>query len=630
MKFLRLCLVLMMFIVPLVSADGPNTGTSAVSVDDGSAATPAWADPGNALTSNDVRAIVTLDKDVTSETLSLTGYGFTIPAEAIIDGILVYLDRQRQSISGGGIITDGSVKLMKAGVVVGGDRATATSWTSSDVSEGHGGTSDLWDTTWTPAEINAADFGVALTVARTGGTLGVLPEARIDSVTVVITYHIPDTTPPIVTVPDDMTVEATELGGAVVVFDVTAEDEIDPSPSVECAPASGSTFTIADSPTLVTCTATDESGNAAEASFSVTVTPGALDELRISPDGAEITAGSAQAFMAESYDSFGNLIEDVTEVTEFGIDDGSCTGADCTSTVAGTRTVTGTYEDVEDAVELSVVPGPSASIRVEPDDAEIGAGDSQAFIIYETDEYGNTISDVTDEALITIDDGSCESAECTTTLAGTRIVTAAYGEYVDDAELTVVAAALARFVVSPDGSSVTTGTTQEFTAEGFDVYDNSRGDMTADVVFSITEGAGGGFAGNVYSADVLGTWTVTGTFGELSEEVSVTVTAVPAASAGGGGGGGSRRNNNPVIPTVTTVPPVFLNTVSGINEEEPETSVEVIEVNLEGPKNASGLSAITGAATIETGNGGSLAWLWVLLGLIVLGILGHWGWKKWN
>lgn len=73
-----------------------------------------------------------------------------------------------------------------------------------------------------------------------------------------------DGTPPRLVLPGDLAADATGPGGAVVVFQVTAIDDVDPAPRVACAPPSGSLFPIdpPGGPTTVTCTATDAAGNA--------------------------------------------------------------------------------------------------------------------------------------------------------------------------------------------------------------------------------------------------------------------------------------------------------------------------------------------------------------------------------
>src|SRR2546425_10034581 len=91
------------------------------------------------------------------------------------------------------------------------------------------------------------------------------------------TVTVRDTTPPVVSVPASMIVDATSPIGAMLTFQVTSTDLVDSSPTVSCSPASGSTFALG--PTTVSCTATDSSGNSASGSFTVTVrdtTPPAL------------------------------------------------------------------------------------------------------------------------------------------------------------------------------------------------------------------------------------------------------------------------------------------------------------------------------------------------------------------
>lgn len=70
--------------------------------------------------------------------------------------------------------------------------------------------------------------------------------------------------PPELTVPDDITVEATSPAGAEVTFTATATND----GVVVCTPASGSTFALGE--TTVTCTATNDGGSDTD-SFTVTV-----------------------------------------------------------------------------------------------------------------------------------------------------------------------------------------------------------------------------------------------------------------------------------------------------------------------------------------------------------------------
>ncbi|MFO1370942.1 MAG: HYR domain-containing protein [Candidatus Competibacteraceae bacterium] len=80
-----------------------------------------------------------------------------------------------------------------------------------------------------------------------------------------------DTTPPVLNLPADITVEATSPSGAAVTYSASATDDVDGPVPVKCAPASGSTFPIGT--TTVSCTATDNAGNQASGSFKVKVVP---------------------------------------------------------------------------------------------------------------------------------------------------------------------------------------------------------------------------------------------------------------------------------------------------------------------------------------------------------------------
>ena len=83
------------------------------------------------------------------------------------------------------------------------------------------------------------------------------------------TVSVGDTTPPVLTLPNVVTAIATSKTGTRVTYNVTAVDNIDPSPKVKCTPPSGSNFPIGRTP--VTCTATDSSGNSSQGTFMVKV-----------------------------------------------------------------------------------------------------------------------------------------------------------------------------------------------------------------------------------------------------------------------------------------------------------------------------------------------------------------------
>jgi hypothetical protein len=132
----------------------------------------------------------------------------------------------------------------------------------------------------TPGGASASDVAGSVTIS--GPPAGVYPlgttlviytavdeSANRSSCSTSITVQ--DTTPPSITCPANIEVTAGAGGTAVVTYAVTASD-IGGAVAITGNPASGSTFAIGT--TTVTAVATDEVGNSASCSFTVTVKQG--------------------------------------------------------------------------------------------------------------------------------------------------------------------------------------------------------------------------------------------------------------------------------------------------------------------------------------------------------------------
>jgi hypothetical protein len=120
-----------------------------------------WTSPGNVVSSNGSDASDSISLNSQSANLDATGFGFSIPATATIVGIYAEIER---SASNSSSLDDEDVVLLKAGVASTSDYANANDWPTWDDVEDYGGSSDLWGTTWTPAQINASNFGLRLRV----------------------------------------------------------------------------------------------------------------------------------------------------------------------------------------------------------------------------------------------------------------------------------------------------------------------------------------------------------------------------------------------------------------------------------------------------------------------------------
>src|SRR5262249_54899444 len=120
------------------------------------------------------------------------------------------------------------------------------------------------------------------------------PERLSDHDPAVARFSFPaDTIAPVFEPVVDVTAPATSFDGSIVTFSTpTASDNLDPTVSVSCLPASGSLFHVGT--TTVTCTAADLAGNSALLSFLVPVErPDAAGTMR---GGGQISPGPRVVF----------------------------------------------------------------------------------------------------------------------------------------------------------------------------------------------------------------------------------------------------------------------------------------------------------------------------------------------
>ncbi|MBM4444309.1 MAG: hypothetical protein FJ020_03260 [Chloroflexi bacterium] len=262
-----------------------------------------------------------------------------------------------------------------------------------------------------------------------------------------------------------------------------------------------------------------------------TFTTSSAGYLVISPATASITAGSTRAYTAEAFDQFNNSLGDVTSATAFSIQSGaggSWARNVYTSQVPGTWTVTGTYTGLAGTATLTVGAGSVASIVISPASSAIIAGNTQAYTAEAFDRLSNSLGDVTTGTIFSMDaaaGGSWVANVYTSRKAGTWTVTGSYAGRTDTASLTVTKAAAGSIVISPAVGTVIAGNIQAYTAEAFDQFQNSLGDVTAGTGFSIQPAAGGSWLANVYASQKKGTWTVTGSYQSFTATATLTVAA---------------------------------------------------------------------------------------------------------
>ena len=167
--------------------EGPLSGSSYTTiVIPGSERT--WVNPGNASASDNVYSTfgnITGGAGSYTDYLVATNFGFTISTAAIVTGIIVEMERSDPNIK----TRDYRIRIVKGGTVGATERAAGATYPSSDSYQSYGHTGDLWGEIWTNADINAANFGVAIAGQRSfasGTTAG-----RVDHIRITVFYSFP-------------------------------------------------------------------------------------------------------------------------------------------------------------------------------------------------------------------------------------------------------------------------------------------------------------------------------------------------------------------------------------------------------------------------------------------------------
>ena len=141
--------------MPKISySTGPNYPTT-TTTSNGTGLSGQWANPANIFSDNSSNATAAFLGPPAS-TFDLDGqtFGFNIPSNAVIDGIKMEIEVSSSNLW---LEPSGTVKLKRAGATVGTNQAGLGS--SSSGVWTYGSSTNLWGTTWTPAQINAANFG---------------------------------------------------------------------------------------------------------------------------------------------------------------------------------------------------------------------------------------------------------------------------------------------------------------------------------------------------------------------------------------------------------------------------------------------------------------------------------------
>lgn len=157
---------------------GPNNGSTFAN--DGTVGTIAVTGPSNAQTSDNTYATSVLLLGQITNYLKATSFGFNIPLDATIDGIMVEVEKSTTiAVS----LLDNSIKIVKGNSITGTELSSGTQWSTTDAYATYGGATTLWGTTWAPSDINSSTFGIVVSAVAS-----VAATAQIDHIRITVYY----------------------------------------------------------------------------------------------------------------------------------------------------------------------------------------------------------------------------------------------------------------------------------------------------------------------------------------------------------------------------------------------------------------------------------------------------------
>lgn len=154
------------------ASQGPQSPASVGSINyNANPSAPGWDNSQNARVDDTVHAEVYLEAPALTgpEWLTGTGFGFSIPTGATINGIEVAVKHAAITLPGEQVVT--TLYLIEDLTTLGAAARDATyEYTSDDQTHVYGGPTDLWGDSWTAERINASGFGAAVSANNIDST----------------------------------------------------------------------------------------------------------------------------------------------------------------------------------------------------------------------------------------------------------------------------------------------------------------------------------------------------------------------------------------------------------------------------------------------------------------------------
>ncbi|WP_342376268.1 right-handed parallel beta-helix repeat-containing protein [Myxococcus stipitatus] len=273
---------------------------------------------------------------------------------------------------------------------------------------------------------------------------------------------------------------------------------------------------------------------------SVTVTPGAVSRVVLSPQGPTVPAGSTVAFSAKAFDVYGNEVTSAPATWKVVNGGGSIDGAGVFTAGIVVGAFPGTVQvsvgGIVEQTSVSVVAAAPSRVVLSPQNPTLPAGGTVTFSARAFDVYGNEAPAYPATWKVVNGGGTVDASGVFSagTLGGTFLntVQVTVGSATGTTSVTVTSTTPnpepgepSRIVLTPQNPTLSAGSSVTFRAQAFDALGNETTRYPA--TWKVVNGGGSIDASGVFTAgSVGGTFsnTVQVTVGSVTVTTSVTVT----------------------------------------------------------------------------------------------------------
>jgi hypothetical protein len=265
---------------------------------------------------------------------------------------------------------------------------------------------------------------------------------------------------------------------------------------VSNAPGSQGLVTpIAIGSTTIAATAGNISGGT-----TLIVTPATLVSLAITPSNPSLALGTTQQFIATGEYSDGST-QNLTATVTWGSSQASIAAISNAAgskgfvmpLATGTTMITAAAGGISSSTNLTVTPATLVSVAVTPSNPSVALGTTRQFIAMGTYTDGSTQNLTTTatwgsskSSVATVSNAVGSKGFATPVATGTATITATLEGKSGSTVLTVTPAILTSIVVTPPASSITAGSTLQFSALGL-FSDSTTQDLTGSATWSSSD-----------------------------------------------------------------------------------------------------------------------------------------------